>query len=590
MGSDFRSPCGFSFSKKGKKMTTPNKKRLSRLLLSSILLLAILLSAASCSNSGDGAQESSGIGDGTSILTDPSSNEQEDLSQPKFYKTVFNSDTTHIMQCASPYHTTNQDTPLTKKMVETAVTEALDAGADCYVITPGHCWVPWWPSEYLNDHASWFFDEFGGTNATNPFWVYVHVKGNDFIQQQINVCRKRGAGAFISFRLNDAHMIGKNTPEKGNIAFSAEIFVEHPEYKIGSMSDGTSEQVLDFRHEEVRAEKLKLIRELIENYELDGFELDFCRRFAFFNIDKTTEAERIQIMTDFVAEVRAMLDEATAKDGRYRHLSVRIPIYSDQYGRMGIDLQKFEEAGVTMFNFTSSYFMDQNFDLAPLKAQLTDALVYCELNFITAYTEDSEGLRVHRRAQPEQYYTTALQAYAQGADGMSFFNFQYYRGDRQGKGDEPLTEPPWEVIANVEDISFLKQQGQYYYFGKTWKDLITTTWRLPRQMIPNIPSSFNMYLVEPEGGWSTDGVFRLQSEAIMGSRVFSVVINGTALTSIPYAGEAYNHPYTQMLGTAANYACYHVPKEILHEGLNTVQVTLTSGATITLCFVDLTIQ
>ncbi|MBE6633638.1 MAG: hypothetical protein E7620_04750 [Ruminococcaceae bacterium] len=555
-----------------------------RLLLVLLLLAATLLSTA-CGNDGSGAVTTEG-----NFSTSGATGEPEDLSQPKFYKTVFNSDTTHIMQCASPYHTTNQDTPLTKKMVEAAVTEALDAGADCYVITPGHCWVPWWPSQYLNDHATWFFDEFKGTRATNPFWVYVHVKGNDFIQQQIDVCRKRGAGAFISFRMNDAHMIGKNTPETGDIAFSAEIFVEHPEYKIGAMSDGANEQVLDFRHEAVREEKLKLIAELIANYELDGFELDFCRRFTFFNIDKTTEEERVRIMTDFVAEVRKMLDAATEKDGRYRHLSVRVPIYPDQYGRMGIDLKKFEEAGVTMFNFTSSYFMDQNFNLAALKAELSEALVYCELNFITAYTEDSEGLRVHRRAQPEQYYTTALQAYDQGADGLSFFNFQYYRGDRQGEGDKPLTEPPWEVIANVESIEFLKQQGQYYYFGKTWKDPITTTWRLPRQLIPSIPTNFDMYLVAPEGGWSTDGVFRLQSEALMGNRVIAVKFNGTVLSSIPYAGEAYDHPYTQMLGVAANYLCYSVPKELLKEGKNTVQVTLTSGSVITLCFVDLTVQ
>lgn len=514
----------------------------------------------------------------------------ENKGEAKFYKTLFNSDTTHILQCASPYHATNQDTPITKKMVTSAVTEALDAGADCYVITPGHCWVPWWPSQYLSEHADWFFNELGATNAGNQFWNYIHVKGNDLIQQQIDVCRERNAGVFIDYRMNDAHMINKTTKETANIAFSAEIFVDHPEYKIGAMSNGTSEQVLDFRFEEVREYKLKLIRELIENYEIDGFELDFCRRFALFNTDKTTEADRIKIMTDFVKEVREMLDEATAKDGRYRHLSVRIPIYDDIYGDLGIDLAAFENAGVTIFNFTSSYFMDQNFDLAKLKAEIKDANVYCELNFTTAVATDAEDLRIHRRATTEQLYTTALMAYDQGADGISFFNFQYYRGDRQGAGDEPLTEPPWEVISNVKEVSALKKQAQYYYFGQTWQDPITDSWKLPRNMIRNIKSDFSMYLVAPEGGWETDGIFSLQSLASMSGRSFSVTVNGTALESVPYTGEAYQNEYTQMIGTADNYACFKVPKELLKEGKNTIYVTLLTGSQVELCFVGLTVK
>lgn len=559
------------------------KKKLFSCLLA-ILTLASLLFSTACEG-----KNPAGVSTGPAV-TETSAEENDNIGEPKLYKSVFNSDTTHILQCASPYHATNQDSPITKKMVQEAVTEAIDAGADCYVITPGHCWVPWWPSQYLKEHTDWFFNELGGTNTSNPFWTYIHVKGNDLIQQQIDVCRERNVGAFIDYRMNDAHMIGKTTAETGNIAFTAEIFADHPEYQIGAMSDGTIESVLDFRFEEVREYKLKLIRELIERYEIDGFELDFCRRFAFFNTDKTTEEERIQIMTDFVAEVRAMLDEATERDGRYRHLSVRIPIYSDQYGRMGIDLAAFEEAGVTMFNFTGSYFLDQNFNLAPLKAQLKSALVYCELNFCTAVGYDEDNLRIHRRATVEQYCTTALIAFDQGADAISFFNFQYYRGDRQGTGDEPLTEPPWEIISMVKDREALKARGQYYFFGETWKDPITTTWVLPKRLIKSIRANLSMYLVEPEGGWSTDGVFRLQSLSEMGDRTFTVTVNGTVLNATPYTGEAYQNEYTQMIGGEENYACFTVPKELLKNGKNEIYVTLTSGGSIEICFVDLTIR
>ena len=572
-----------------KKLKKGNR-RVLHIAVIALLLFSVLLQTA-CSNEELVEAVTTAI---TEATTTASSSEEEDIGTPKQYKTIFNSDTTHIMQCASPYHATNSDVPLTKKMVESAVTEALDAGADCYVITPGHCWVPWWPSEYISEHADWYFNTLGGQNASNPFYTYVHVKGQDFIQQQIDVCRKNGAGVFIDFRLNDAHMVQKITPETANIAFAAEIFVDHPEYKIGSMSSGRNEQVLDFTYEAVREHKLKYIKELIENYEIDGFELDFCRRFAYFNTDKTSEARRIQIMTDFVAEVRSYLDEATAKDGRYRHLSVRIPIWDDYYSDMGISLEKFEEAGVTIFNFTSSYFMDQDFNLKELAEPIKDAYVYCELHFITAVDYEDNGKRIHRRSTVEQFYTTALQAYEQGADGISFFNFQYYRGDRQGTGDEPLTEPPWEVISNVESLDFLKKQAQYYYFGQSWGDMINKNWKITTSnntLRMNVARDFSMYLVAPEGGWTTDGVFRLQSLNDISDRTFTITVNGTVLQATAYTGEAYQNEYTQMIGEAENYSCFTVPKSILKEGKNEIKVTLTGGpTTVGICFVDLTIK
>ena len=41
---------------------------------------------------------------------------------------------------------------------------------------------------------------------------------------------------------------------------------------------------------EVRAQKFALIRELCENYDLDGLELDFLRFYSFFRIEETHAA------------------------------------------------------------------------------------------------------------------------------------------------------------------------------------------------------------------------------------------------------------------------------------------------------------
>ena len=525
--------------------------------------------------------------------TEAQTESPEDLSIPKKYQLIYNSDTTHIEQNDSPYHEGDKNTTLTKSMVKASVEEAIDAGADCFALSPGQCWVPWWPSEYIDEHIDWYKNEFGGSNFSNPFWNYIHIRGNDLIQDMIDVCRDNDTGFFISFRLNDAHHVtGNRTPESSDVAFDTEIAVSHPEYRIGYVpSWGREEVVLDFQHEEVVQNRLELIGELIENYEIDGFELDFTRRYVLFNVDTTTEEQRLEIMLSFIGEVRDMLNAATEKDGRYRHLSVRIPIWDEYYDELGIDLEEYEKAGVTVFNFTGSYFTVQEFDLTVLTSRIKneDTLVYCELHFITAVDYDDGGKRIHKRATVEQLCTTAAIAYEQGADGISLFNFQYYRGDRVSEEDKPYTEPPWEVIELLKDREALLGVAQHYFLGKTWRDSFYSGWSLPKTLTKNADSSFEMYCVSPADGWSGEGVLTLQSLDEFGSRSITVKLNGITLTETPWAGKPYDNKYTQMIGTAANYKSYTVPLSALNEGINTVTVTLTSGSNISLCFIELSV-
>ncbi len=511
------------------------------------------------------------------------------MPKAPFYKVIYNSDIT----CIEQVHEKN--IPLTRQMVEENVTEAINAGADCFVCTPGHCWVPWWPSKYTESHVKWYTERFGEEgNYNNPYWVYIHEKGNDLIAQQLKVCRDNNAGFFINFRMNDAHMIVKKSGSNTDMAFAAELFVDHPEYMIGMMtlSNGEkhNENILDFRHEAVRSHKLAFIKELIEGYEIDGFELDFCRRFAFFNIDTITEEQRFEIMANFVAKVREMLDAETAKDGRFRHLSVRIPAYSDMYSVMGINLEMFKAAGVTIFNFTSSYFVDQSFDLAPLITKVGDAQAYFELNYTTAFSKDEIGKQIKRRTTSEQYYTTALLAYRQGVQGISFFNFQYYRGDRCSELDKPYTEPPFEVISNIKNLKFLENAAQHYFYGGTWKDKITLTWKLPMTLKKGIAADLGMNLAKPENGWNENGVFALQSFKEISGLDVKVQVNGTTLLPTEYTGPAYENEYSQLIGTKINYLCYVVPCDILRAGYN--EITATSNATedIELCFAELTVK
>ena len=566
-------------------------KHFEKLFRGACLCMALLLMGLTGCGGNEQTQAETETGATTESVTvvDPAT---EDLSKPQKYQVIYNSDSTHIQQNESPYHAGDKNSILTKKMVTSAVMEAIDAGIDCYSLTPGQCWVPWWPSQYKEAHADWYFKDFGGKNADNPYWNYIHVRGNDMIQDCIDVCRENGVGFFLNFRLNDAHHVtADRTPENSNIAFDSEIVLEHPEYQIGYVpSWGRTEVVLDFQHEAVVENRLKLIRELIELYEIDGFELDFTRRYVLFNVDTTTSEQRLEIMLGMLREVRAMLDEATERDGRYRHLSVRIPVWDTYYDALGIDTEAFAEAGVTVFNLTASYFTAQeNLDLTTAKEKIGDALLYYELHFITAVDYDEDGRRIHRRATVEQLCTTALIAYEQGADGISFFNFQYYRGDRVSELDRPYTEPPWEVIGYVGDYAGLKEMGQHYFIGKTWRDSFYNKWKLPTKLT-NVAKTFDFYMVSPTEGWTGDAIVTVQSLSAFTDQKLEVTFNSQALESVPWSGKPYENVYTQMIGAAENYRSWKLPASLLREGDNVLSIRLTNGAAISVCFIEITAQ
>ena len=90
--------------------------------------------------------------------------------------------------------------------------------------------------------------------------------------------------------------------------------MEHPEYRIGS-NQQKADQAVHTAIPEVRAHKFGFIRELCEGYDIDGFELDFLRFWVLFRQEDTNTRQRARIMTDFVADVRKLLDR-TARDGR----------------------------------------------------------------------------------------------------------------------------------------------------------------------------------------------------------------------------------------------------------------------------------
>ncbi len=510
------------------------------------------------------------------------------------FKLIYSNDTTNITSCVSPFHKARE--PFTAAALEVTIDEVAGTGVDAHFLQPGLGMVPMWPSKVLPlaEHYAWIKQRYA--QVPDSFGQYV-LNGGDVVKVFIERCHLRGQAAFISFRLNDAHHKEFADPAPGDKPGSSicmsvtRFYCEHPEYRIKPGSKRAADLVQNWAVPEVRAQKLALITELCENYDLDGLELDFLRFYSFFRTDETIREQRCAIMTGFVKEVRLLLDR-TAREGKRRWLCARVPCYLETLDLLGLDLPAMIAAGLDMVNASAHYFTTQHHDLATIRQQVPKAALYFEMCHSTWNGPKlREGYDVFpfRRTTQEQFQSTAHQAYARGADGMSLFNFAYYR-EHGGADRGPFHEPPFEVFKRLRDPSGLAQQPQHWFLAPGWRAPGTKPTPVPRKIALGQTAKFVLDLAPPMNGWKSGGRMRLQTSEPITDQRFIVSLNGKALSPTSDITEPYPDPYPSLLGTPQTLRAWLVPATFPHDGLNQLAVMLEAGSAAEIVFIDLALK
>lgn len=506
------------------------------------------------------------------------------------FRLLYGNDTTNLTTCTSPYHAKGE--AFRAEMLEASVDEVAGTGVDAHFLQPGLGAVPMWPSKALplEAHYAWIRERYG--QRPDSFGRFV-LGGGDVVKVFIERCRQRGQAPFLSVRLNDVHhMEFVDAKSGGGLGMSVtRFYAEHPEYRIAPGSLRGADLALNWAVPEVRARKFALIEELCAGYDLDGLELDFLRFYSFFRLAETTREERCAIMTGFVKDVRALLDR-TAREGRHRWLCARVPCDLAAHEPLGIDLRAMAAAGLEMVNASAHYFTTQQHDLAAIRQLAPDAALYFEMCHSTWNGPKlREGYDVfpYRRTTPEQYFTAAHQAYARGADGVSLFNFAYYR-EHGAPERGPFAEPPFEILPRLRDRAWLARQPQHWFLAPGWRAPGAGPTPVPRKIAPGQSAPFTLDLTAPAGGWKTGGRLRIQGESSLGESVWRARLNGTELTTTADTSEPYPSPYPGLLGQPDELRAWLVPAAALREGVNRVEVTLEKGAEATVVFLDMAVS
>jgi hypothetical protein len=278
--------------------------------------------------------------------------------------------------------------------------------------------------------------------ATNPITTERGVQnlrsliaaGHDPLALVLGRAKEKGMETFISFRLNEVHAVEYEAQDH---MILSNFWKAHPEWRIGKVADPLNPVYseilgphvhpivgtwlpagLNFAIPEVRAQRLAELKELAENYNADGLELDFQRFPMYF--PQGQEQQHIATMTAWMREVSAMVMAAGEKRGRPLLLSARIMATPEQNIGIGLDPVAWAKEGLIDFVIVSHYLRnDYPLPIRTFRDLLPESMpIYASIE-----VEPKE----------ETYRDIARQLYLDGADGIMLFNFFTTRE----RGEEP---------------------------------------------------------------------------------------------------------------------------------------------------------
>lgn len=281
------------------------------------------------------------------------------------------------------------------KVLDDHVDLLADSGVDTFLIN-ANGQAPWYPSEalpsmlegytrgdrdFVRPHYPPLDETFSqeqldchldrSTEMLDRFLDLVEA-GVDWVAHLAAACRRRGVSPWGSVRMNDAH--GANNWEGSYFNCPPQ---REPRLRLsGTRMDprrgiSRSLAVCNFEHREVRDYYFRLIRELVEDYDLDGLELDWLRMPLC--CEPPASAEAIAAMLDWQRETRELTQGQAARRGEPYFLGLRVPCRLGVLRTVGLDVAEMARQGLIDF-VGSSNFWQTSWDVPydQIRAELGD--------------------------------------------------------------------------------------------------------------------------------------------------------------------------------------------------------------------------
>lgn len=254
---------------------------------------------------------------------------------------------------------------------------------------------------------------------------------------------------------------------------------------------------MDYAVEGVRQRRLAILREIVERYPVAGLQLDFGRSAPYLSEPKS---EKAQAMTQFMREVRALLDQAGQQRDQHLLLGAAVPWDIDYCLAEGLDVKTWLAEGLLDYVAPGEWFyVDYNIPYADWSALTKDTAckVYPMLmSNVAPTTAVTDGKRVWLGDDTQEFdqpkiHALVESAYSQGADGIMFYNF-YVRAF--GKEMYPL-------LRTWIDPTQLATKPRHYFYARRLKYLPTEyySFGLPDGYAPGEIEAFTPFVLDNVG-------------------------------------------------------------------------------------------
>lgn len=372
-------------------------------------------------------------------------------------------------------------------------------------------------------------------------------------------CREAGISPWISMRMNDVHFVLRK-----NYFRNFNYWREHPElWRVPhSRSNTWTDYAFNYAKQEVRDFHMACAKELLDRYDMDGFEMDWMRFCLHLTPGK--ETEEAHCLTEFVREVRNHADRKAKERGHRILISVRVPATPQASDALGMRAAEWAKEGLIDQIVASCFFSTGDFNIVAedWKKAVGDP-------DFPVFTAVDDGVScgsgtVRTRMTPEMYAGWANAMLGNGTDGLYLFNLVYRPDVFQqiiARGFEP------EKILNVHRRHVVTYRDFMATYGK--KELDEER-QLPRFL--HEPHDVRIQFGKrPE----TDGKLWVSAGFFAGEGLkeaeFQVRLNGAEALS----AEELSDP--KAFGGMARAVRFQVPLSAAKDGLNTVSIAMRSG-------------
>lgn len=433
---------------------------------------------------------------------------------------------------------------------------------------------------YRSKYGRLFCDDKNGTltcgtdTATSSFFksfyrnfLNLEKEGTDLIAASLNRAKKNGMEAFITYRMNDLHF--NDTTSHSPLLYS-DFWYNHPQYWTNDATPGwNASRALDFAHKEVRQQKLAMITEQLEKYDMiDGFDLDFMRFIVYFKLGGGRK--NAPLMTQLVKDIRAKVDSVSARRGKKILLSVRVPPTVEICLEKGLDIQEWIRLKLIDFVSIGVHWRgDPSLPVAQFRKELG------AVNIPLYASIDDGGYR------PREFYShgmlrgMASHILSQGADGLYLFNQYYgeYNSTYNGtihleEGGQTCRVNAPSLLKELGSLETLEYRNKIYCLNDSSGEYgMKPVSPLPLQVDANKTSKADIYIGD-------DPKKTIPQEAILFFRTnhpaqFEISVNGTKITSEkPQYPKLYDR--TRGLEKAEQEYAFAIPAKYLKQGYNTV--------------------